>query len=410
MKLKILLLISVFSFLLVPAAGTYVLAEENEEEQEEQEDQEEIEDLQEKIEEYEEKIGELQDTANTLQNEINYIDSQINLTELKIQNSINKINETQKKIEELIQDIDDLVIRIDKLENSIDYQHKILSSRMRERYKIKEESPIFIIFGSSTLNRIIQKSEYLKVMEKYDNKLIEEMNQTKDAFDLQKRLFEEKKEEEEALKAQLQVEKANLDSYRATLASQQSDKQKLLDETNNDEDKYQELLKKAQEELASYKAFTDYAGGGVISAGEFGKGDEGWYFSQRDSRWAGQRIGHSNYTIFEVGCLITSVAMVHKSYGIDTNPSKIAANSNYFWYRTAYMLIPWPAPSGKSYTAISRDRIDDEIDDRPVIVGVYAGPYGTHFVVLSEEDDGDYVMYDPYYGPDLDFSDYYSES
>jgi len=400
MKLKTLLLIFLFSVLIAPIPSMFVFADEEEE----------IEDLQEKIEEYEEKINELQDRADTLQNEIEYMDSQINLTELKIQNSIYNINATQIEIEKLEDDIGNLVIRIEKLEDSIEYQKKILASRMRERYKIKEDSPIFIIFGSSTLNRIIQKSEYLKVMEKYDNKLIDEMSDTKDAFDLQKRLFEEKKEEEETLKAQLQVEKANLDSYKATLATQQADKQRLLADTNNDEDKYQELLQKAQEELSSYKAFTQYAGGGVIGAGEFGSGEEGWYFSQRDSRWAGQYIGKSQDTIFEVGCLITSVAMVHKSYGVDTTPSKIASDSDNFWYRTAYMLIPWPAPSGKSYRAISTGSIDNEIDDRPVIVGVYAGPYGTHFVVLSEKDGSDYIMYDPYYGPDLDFSDYYSKS
>jgi hypothetical protein len=43
-------------------------------------------------------------------------------------------------------------------------------------------------------------------------------------------------------------------------------------------------------------------------------------------------------------------------------------------------------------------------------VGVYAGPYGTHFVVLSKKSGSDYIMYDPWYGPDLKFSDYYQKS
>ena len=80
------------------------------------------------------------------------------------------------------------------------------------------------------------------------------------------------------------------------------------------------------------------------------------------------------------------------------------------------MRIPWPAPNGKSYKLLSlgysESKINEELkNDNPVIVSVYANnTAGTHFLVLAEEDDGDYIMYDPLYGPDLKFSDYYSTS
>jgi hypothetical protein len=196
------------------------------------------------------------------------------------------------------------------------------------------------------------------------------------------------------------------------LENQKLAKDKLLKDTQNDEAKYQELLAKAEKELASFAEFTEYAGGGVIGSNEFGSGKEGWYLSQRDSRWANKKIGKSNYTIFEVGCLITSVAMLYNHYGYSVTPADIANDDSRFFASTALMLIPWKAPPGKSYKAITPNTssIENELEDRPVIVGVYAGPYGTHFVVLSEEDDGDYIMYDPWYGPDLKFSKYYSKS
>lgn len=362
-----------------------------------------------KIDEYEEKIQNLQGQAKTLENEISYMDSQIGLTELRIQESEYKISQTQEKIQNLTEDIEDLRIRIEKLENSIDYQTDVLSSRMRERYKSRDSSEIMVLFGSQTFKELIQKTEYLKVMELHDNKLIDEMATTKDAFEVQKKLFVEKKEEEESLKRQLEVEKANLDAYRNTLEYQQQEKEQLLEVTQNNEAKYQELLAEAQRELASLKSFVDSAGGGIIGSNAFGDGDEGWYLSQRDARWANETIGRSNYTIYEVGCLITSVAMVYNRYGYDVTPEDIADDNSRFFSNTAMMLIPWQGPNGKTYNSISVSQIKSELDkDRPVIVGVYAGPYGTHFVVLSEEDDGDYIMYDPYYGPDLNFSDYYS--
>ncbi|RJR26962.1 hypothetical protein C4561_04265 [candidate division WWE3 bacterium] len=216
---------------------------------EEDSDMEEIEDLEDKIEKYEEKINELKGKANTLANEIEYMNSQIALTELRIRNSISKIAQTTMEIEELTEDIDDLKNRITRLQEAMDYQRQVLHTRLRERYKSRETSPVVVIFGSHTVNELIQKTEYLKFMEIQDNKILEEMDRTKTAYNNQKNLFEEKKAEEEELKNQLEIEKANLDANKAALENQKSEKNRLLQVTQNDEQKYQKLLEDARKEL-----------------------------------------------------------------------------------------------------------------------------------------------------------------
>ncbi len=209
----------------------------------------EVEELEEKIEKYEAKINDLQGRAKTLANEIEYMNSQISLTELKIQNSIAKISKTEKEIQKLAGDIEDLKARILKLEKSIDYQKDVLSARIRERYKSRDENTMVVLFGSVTLETMVQKVEYLKAMERYDNKLLVEMGDTKTRYDMQKNLFEQKKDEEEKLKTQLLNEKANLDTYKGNLVDQQEEKKRLLEVTQNDETKYQNLLAEAQREL-----------------------------------------------------------------------------------------------------------------------------------------------------------------
>ena len=378
--------------------------------QTEEEIQDEIDDIQDKIEKYEKKIQDLRGKANTLQNEIDYMDSQIGLTQLKIQNSVSNIRKTEDRIGELSEGIENLGIRIDKLGKSIDYQGTILNSRMRERYKDRGNNMLMLLFGSDTLGSLVKKTEYLKALEENDNKLINQMSVTKGNFEQQKGIFLDKKNEQEELKNKLVIEKANLDSYQRSLDSQKAAKEKLLADTQNDEAKYQELLAEAEKELASFAGFVQYAGGGVIGSNEFGSGKEGWYLSQRDSRWANKKIGGSNYTVFEVGCLITCVSMYYNYYDKNVSPADIARDSSRFFSNTAMMLIPWKGPPGKSYKAITASSIDGELEDRPVIVGVYAGPYGTHFVVLSKKSGSDYIMYDPWYGPDLKFSDYYTKS
>jgi len=415
MRTKNVFFIFILSLLafLIPVAS-FVYAEDSiekttsEEEQDEEDTQEEIENIQEKIDKYEKKISKLQGQANTLQNEIAYMDNQINVTQLKIQNSIANIRKTEDRIEELSEGIENLGVRIDKLEKSISYQESILNSRMRERYKDRGNNMLMMFFGSETLNSLVKKTEYLKALEENDNKLIEQMGETKGNFETQKDIFEDKKDEQETLKAQLEIEKANLDKYRSDLEGQKSAKDKLLKDTQNDEVKYQELLAEAESELASYAGFVQSAGGGVIGSNAFGSGKEGWYYSQRDSRWATKTIGKSSETIYEVGCLVTSVAMLYRHYGYNTTPADIARENNRFWYRTAYMLIPWIPPDGKHYKEILKSSIDSELEDRPVAVKIELGGDG-HFVVLSEKSDGDYIMYDPWYGPDLKFSKYYSK-
>lgn len=210
---------------------------------------EEIEDLEDKIDKYEEKLEELKGKASTLANEIEYMNSQISLTELRIRNSISKIAQTNEDIEKLTGDINDLQNRISKLQDAMEYQRKVLASRLRERYKSRETSAVVVLFGSDTVNELILKAEYLKHMEIQDNKIIDEMDKTKTAYSNQKDLFEEKKDEEVALKKQLEVEKANLDNNRAALVNQKSEKNRLLEVTQNDEEKYQKLLEEARREL-----------------------------------------------------------------------------------------------------------------------------------------------------------------
>ncbi|MFC1755812.1 hypothetical protein ACFLZK_00250 [Patescibacteria group bacterium] len=375
---------------------------------------EKVEDLLDEIEEYKDKIKDLQGKADTLSQEISNFNNQIYLTELQIQNSINKIAATERKISRLAVDIDKLSDRIDIIIERIEYQEEILRERIRERYKARETTTVMVLFGSTTLDNLVKKAAYLRVMEVQDSKVLQQMRETKETYKRQKGLFEDKKEEEEVLQAQLIQEKINLDSYKLQLSQKKAEKDRLLEITQNDEDKYQDLLAEAKKELSSYSAFVTSSGQGIIGPNGLGGGEGGWYYSQRDSRWAHDYIAGSPYTVYESGCLVSSVAMVHKYYGYDMDPGDLASKDQYFFWGN--MLVPWPGPGGRSYKMLGwgypESKIDDELDDdNLVIVGITANnSAGTHFVVLIDGSDGNYEMHDPIYGPNLDFRDYYSTS
>lgn len=213
-------------------------------------DEDKVDDLQDRIEKYEKKITQLQGTAKSLANEIENVNAQISLTELRIQNSIRNIAKKEQEIARLSGDIEALKERIEKLVERIEYQNDILKKRIRERYKTRESSSFIVLFGSTTLGNLVKKSEYLKIMEIEDTKVLTQMRDTKKTFDRQKKLYEDKKAEEQELQKQLIQEKANLDLYKVQLDGRRAERKRLLDITQNDETKYQKLLSDAKRELS----------------------------------------------------------------------------------------------------------------------------------------------------------------
>lgn len=333
-------------------------------------------------------------TRSTLTSEIQYMNNQIALTELRIEQTEEKIIETEKEIELLTS-------RIEGLDDSLDYLSRMLVRRIVTTYKKNTADFFDILLNSDNADDLINRAKYLKTAQNTNQRLLVQVQETKLNFEEQKKIRETKKVELDELTQILNNQKASLDS-------QKTQKQKLLADTQSDEATYQRLLSQARAQLAGFKTFVQNVGAGVIGANQFGSGSDGNYYSQRDARWASNTIGYSSENILDVGCLLTSVAMVAKKYGANLTPADIAADASRFWYNTAWMRLPWPGVAGKSYTQISD--IDGELaNGNYVIVGVGGcANGGSHFVVLTKKDGDGYIMHDPIYGPDIKFYDHYS--
>lgn len=351
-------------------------------------------DLQKKINEYQAKLQQLKQQKNTLSSQIQYMDTQIYLTGLQISATEQKIVETEKEINLLGS-------RIEGLDQSLDYLSKQLIKRIVEGYKKKPLSIFSLLFDNRSASDFLNQVKYLKTAQDNNQKLLYTVQETKTNAEEQKKLREEKKIELDRLTEILNFQKISLNN-------QKDQKQKLLNDTQSDETTYQRLLVQAQAQLAGFKSFVANAGAGIISANQFGTGSDGSYYSQRDERWANQTIGYSSENILNVGCLLTSVAMIAKHYGDNITPGNIASDVSRFYGYTAYMSLPWKSVAGRSY--YGGVNIDQELQNgNYVIVGVGGcASGGSHFVVLTKKDGDDYVMNDPIYGPDLKFGSHYS--
>lgn len=340
-------------------------------------------------------VKQTQQKANTLGNAISILNGQIKIQQLQI-------SQTVAEIEKLSRQIEDLSTRISGIELSLDKMSSILIERVNANYKHKTPDPIILLLNADSFSQFLTDYKYLQIAQSHISEVMKRAEEQRIAYDQQKTLKEEKQAEIEAKRNQLKKQEQELNN-------QKTQQTQLLTVTKNDEKKYQQLLAEARAEIASFKTFATNKGGGTVSAQS---SPDGWYFSQRDERWAGVTIGSSGEKMLEVGCLISSTAMIKKKFGEDVTPVTIATNGNYFFSNTAYMLKPWPAPSGYYYSDVSysQSTLDQELERNPVIVKLLAGPYGTHFLVIKEKKDGKYIMHDPWEGYDKNFSDYYSLS
>lgn len=342
---------------------------------------------------WQDKINTTRSEANTLQSAIDIINGQIRIQSLRISQTIADINQLEREINELSERIEGLSISLNRLSET-------LIKRVRESYKQIRLPYKNNVFAAESFNQFLSQHRYISMTSDQTLDLMKKTELQRLTFNEQKELKETKQQAVEKLRQDLQSQKNILDT-------QKSSKDELLKQTKSSEAIYQQKLAEAEAELNSLKAFSSSKGGSVLSQQN---SPDGWFFSQRDERWANYSMGGSNMTIMEVGCLASSVAMVKKKFGESVNPISIASNRSYFFSNTAYMLRPWPAPSGYRYQhyAYSQSTLDSQLNKNPVIVKLSAGPYGTHFIVIKEKKDGNYIMHDPWEGYDKKFNDFYS--
>lgn len=197
-----------------------------------------IEDLNNQIKQYQDKIKELAGQRQTLAATVNYLNSQISLTQVQI-------TKTQAELGILEKDINALGDRIADLNTSLDDLSQILVRHVRGTYsQSRLNDPVYLFFTSQGFTEFINRYQYLKAVQNNDKKIMKAMEVSRQNYNIQKTLKEQKQQE---------VEKLNflLKQQQTKLTNQQTEKQQLLELTKNDEKRYQQLLSQAKAELSA---------------------------------------------------------------------------------------------------------------------------------------------------------------
>ena len=349
------------------------------------------------IEQYQQEITKLQGQATTLKNQIAQFDAQIRLTTLKI-------SQTEEQIRMLGG-------RISQLGDSLTALTEAFNSRVVETYKISRfENNLAYLLTAYNIGDAVNRFHYLQKIQEEDQNLLTRLEEAQTTY-------EGEKADQEALQKQLKTQQANLNA-------QKQAKNNLLFVTKNDEARYQSLLSQARAQLNSLRNFATSRGGGVIPHQDL---SDSWgkYYNQRDSNWGNNQIGLSSYAVWEVGCLLTSYAMVSSHFGGNITPGDVASNTSNFFSNTALFNSPGPSANGHSVyvlpstpnSTISLDQIREALNSGKAVIaglsnngGTYPDHYSDHWVVLRSVDGDSFKINDPWYEGAMNVSlkDHYS--
>ena len=189
---------------------------------------------------YENKIRENQGQQKTLASTIVYLDNKMKLT-------LSQIEKSETDIKTLEEEVNVLTVKINNLDTNLSDVSRLLIARVGEAYKRDAFNPTLQLLTAGGLTDFLERAKYLKAAQQNDQRLLLEMQQSRDLSQQQKELKEIKQLELEKLQKQLSIQNKSLLQQKAV-------KSNLLEQTKNDEQRYQQLLATAK---AEYQAIQD---------------------------------------------------------------------------------------------------------------------------------------------------------
>lgn len=327
------------------------------------------------------------DLAKRAANSLQQVSGQISSLNGAMQDTSHQVQDVQSQITQKDQQIASLE---SNLRTVADQQNALI----RQLYIMTESQPDSLaLFSNQSVSARAQNEIALKTLE--------------DAATAT--YAKTKTEEEQVVSARDQLKSKN-DSL-ASLQSQQQTQQQVLADAQTTQQALKSNAVVAEQQLEAQAAAAQ-AQAAVIAkkilvlsaTANWGNqivsgGGNGWYYSQIGD---GTLLGRGPDTVNDVGCLITSIAMVATYYGHQVTPDYIATHGT---FSNGY-LVSLPSGIGvypQGSQKVNWGVVNNEIaNHRPVIVSIYLPSVGainsdgsSHFVVIYGFADGKYLMNDP---------------
>lgn len=190
--------------------------------------------IEERQSELEAEIQKKEEEQETLKNQISIIEAEIEQTE-------NEIEKLEIQIEKAGLEIQAKAEEIETTEIQITGQKELLAEYIRTLQQYGDKAPIELIFNADSFSEILDKATYAETLESEGQ---ETLNDIQDL----KTLLEEEEKELKAKRQELESFEDKLVKTKSSFEKEKQGKNNLLAETEEEEEKFQELLEQSRQE------------------------------------------------------------------------------------------------------------------------------------------------------------------
>lgn len=318
-----------------------------------------------------------------------------------------RLSDNQARLDALVAREGVLTDQLNQTQLHLDERQAAFSAQVRVLDKVEARSELGLLLTSHSFGQFMQRLTDIKQAADGTHQMAIALQSDRDILAAQRAELDRERTEQAGIVAKIEEQRQALEQeyaiqntitlqlygLEASLGRQQSD---LVGQAGT----ITSSISSAEAELQSLLAFSHGQGGNIV-APEYLANSWGNYYNQRDARWGNVYLGRTPYEVWEIGCLLTSVAMVNSHFGYpNVTPGVIAANPANFTsggllYNFALNVPGHPATINSNP---SRAWINQVLAaGGTVIVGMYIRTGGTHFVVIvAQNGPYDYWIDDPW--------------
>jgi peptidoglycan hydrolase CwlO-like protein len=371
-------------------------------------------DLEAQIQRYENQLAKINSQAISVNNQI--ADTQTRIDRLQaVLGALNaqllennaRLSDNQARLDALVALEGVLTDQLQQTQVRLDERQAAFASQVRVLDKVEARTAFGLLLTSHSFSQFVQRLSDIKQAADGTHQTAVALKSDRDLLAAQRAELDRQRIDQAAIVARIEEQRQTLEQeysiqntitlqlygLNAALGRQQSDLVNQAGAVTTD-------ISTAEAELQSLLAFSHGQGGNIV-APEYLANSWGNYYNQRDARWGNVYLGSTQYEVWEIGCLLTSVAMVNSHFGYpNVTPGVIAANpANFTSGGLLYnFVLNVPGHPATINGSPSRAWINQVLAaGGVVIVGMYIRTGGTHFVVLvAQNGPSDYWINDPW--------------
>ncbi|OIP25235.1 hypothetical protein AUK11_01000 [bacterium CG2_30_37_16] len=259
-------------------------------------------------------LREKKSKINTLNDQIAYFDTEISTVTEEIDLTISQINKLQSEIKSLNAEIK-------KTEKKLKEAQELLKDYLTEIYSQGKTSALEMIVSSNNISEYMNQMEYTETLQEKVNNQVTTIKDIKANLDKNKSRAEQENKKLNETKTQLTAKKTSLDNTKA-------EKQKLLDMTFGEEQRFQDLLTASRNKEAAAEREIQNIVSSLYNRGSTSGGQVS----------TGAIIGYQGNTGYSTG---THLHFTVFKNGVAVDPLPLLNNGTFNWPLSGFIITQY---------------------------------------------------------------------